>query len=264
IVIHAVLEHNRSPIDDGEWPAEMVTDKNEPSPLNLWNWGIQNRSGLLRRRSVDQVALAVMPRDTARVTPKGIRFKGEFYDCARARRDEWFLRARRKEWTTTVAFDPRDLGRFYLLDQSLRSEIEVCTPIDDHSLRSQVTLFEVEQNDLAQRTVQASAENRLQEYRILTDQRMEDILSKAKQFADSPADRPASQAERLRNIRSNRADEKEIQRGAEAFVLGQTSQGIQEPVSTAEPNDTNIDALNLALLRQNFQRRRAAKGGDTP
>jgi len=48
-------------------------------PLELWNWGITNRSGKLRSVDADTVKLCLMPTVTATVKGKGIKFKNLYY-----------------------------------------------------------------------------------------------------------------------------------------------------------------------------------------
>jgi Mu transposase, C-terminal len=79
--------------------------------------GIANRSGSLRMLGLEDVALAVMPMDSARVTAKGIRFKGGYYTSDTAEAAGWFVKARLKgEWSVTVSYDARSLDKLYILD----------------------------------------------------------------------------------------------------------------------------------------------------
>lgn len=47
-IITLVLQHNHKIIDKYPVEKEMITDGLIPTPINLWNWGIQNRKGRLR------------------------------------------------------------------------------------------------------------------------------------------------------------------------------------------------------------------------
>ncbi|MGF9765024.1 Mu transposase C-terminal domain-containing protein, partial [Microvirga sp. 0TCS3.31] len=122
LVLRAAILHNYTPIQDKDCHPEMTTDGMTQCPLDLWEWGIQNRSGSLRFATVDEVALNVMAPGTARVTPNGIRFKNEYYSCPTALGAEWFALARQREWTVSVSYDPRDLGMFYIIDPKLPSK----------------------------------------------------------------------------------------------------------------------------------------------
>lgn len=48
LIITLVLQHNHKIIDKYPMEKEMITDGIVPTPINLWNWGIQNRIGRLR------------------------------------------------------------------------------------------------------------------------------------------------------------------------------------------------------------------------
>ena len=53
----------------------MIVDNVKPTPIELWKWGIKNRSGKLRVVHPDIMKFYLMPRGVARITAKGIRFE---------------------------------------------------------------------------------------------------------------------------------------------------------------------------------------------
>ena len=53
----------------------MITDGLVPNPINLWNWGIQNRKGRLRTVDRNILRLNVLPRGNATISRAGIKFK---------------------------------------------------------------------------------------------------------------------------------------------------------------------------------------------
>jgi hypothetical protein len=80
IMIKQVLMYNtKHYLDHYVRDNEMVHDGVEPVPLNLWNWGIENRSGMLRHFPETLVRLHLLPQDMATVTHKGINFKRMLY-----------------------------------------------------------------------------------------------------------------------------------------------------------------------------------------
>ena len=255
LVLYAVLLHNSHPIEGNDYPPEMVTDGLAGSPLDLWNWGIQYRSGSLRVLSIDEVALAVMPRDRARVTAKGLRFKGEYYTSPTALREEWFSKARMNEWNVDVSYDPRDLHQLYIRDRSLPHGFEVARMIHDDSRRRLITLFEVEEIDIDKKRIRAAAERPLQEKRVLYAEHMEAIKNIAVQATDSVLDKGASKASRIKSIRSNRADEKAIQRGTEALSLQNADGDLSSTTEPPSAHNDQFTATNMELLRKLHQSR---------
>jgi hypothetical protein len=116
ILILMVIEYNLfHRIEEYPMGKDMMSDGVEPIPIELWNWGIVNRSGHLRERSPDVVKLSLLPRDTATVTLQGIRFKGLFYSCERAISEQWFVKARHSgTWAMEASYDPRKPEVIYL------------------------------------------------------------------------------------------------------------------------------------------------------
>src|ERR1019366_6430796 len=86
--------------------------------------------------------------------------------------------------------------------------------------------------EAAKQSSSAQAQNNIQEKRVLYDQKMEDLKKDAERATDAVADKNVSNAEKVKDIRSNRADEKLVQRGSEAFVLGDTADRKLASVNT--------------------------------
>jgi putative transposase len=78
----------------------MIADHVERHPVDLWEWGILNRSGNLQERPRQVVRLNLLPRKTVSITPNGIHFEGSlFYTCDLAMQEGWFAKARiRSGW----------------------------------------------------------------------------------------------------------------------------------------------------------------------
>ncbi|MEH2530801.1 transposase InsO family protein [Bradyrhizobium sp. AZCC 1588] len=220
IVILAVLEHNRETVDGIDTPTEMTTDGMASTPLNRWKWGIENRSGLLRELRLEDVALAVMQMDSARVTEKGIKFKGGYYSTETADAAGWFSKARLKgEWTVKVSYDPRSLDKLYIWDPKTPRGYEICRLLDPYLELKGKSLFEYEEKELAAKVLQASGEDLRQAKRIETDLEMEKIEQEALAKARAVDDPNASIASQVSAIRSNHAAEKAFQRPIEKIDL---------------------------------------------
>lgn len=84
LLIRAIYTYHRTPIRDDLPPPEMALAN---TPLNRWNWGIENVSGPLSRFSVDQVRQATWRREPASITRKGILCRNAYYSMPDAYRD---------------------------------------------------------------------------------------------------------------------------------------------------------------------------------
>ncbi|WP_271672249.1 Mu transposase C-terminal domain-containing protein [Bradyrhizobium sp. CCBAU 51627] len=221
VVIRAVLQHNRSKITDIDTPTEMTTDGMSATPLARWTWGIENRSGALRQLSYEEVALAVMPRDSARITPNGIRFRGGFYTCDQAEADRWFWKARNKGgWSVEVSYDPRSLDKLYLWNSKTPHGYEACRLLPPYQELVGKTLFEYEEKELAEKRLAASQAGKLQAQEIETDVALRAIQEEALAKTRDLQERNTPKRARVAGIRNNREDEKAFQRPIETIDLG--------------------------------------------
>ena len=261
LVIYAVLEHNFEPIGGFRLPAEMVTDKLEPAPIDLWTWGIRHRSGALRVLTVEEVQLNVMPMEKATVTPHGIHFKGGYYSSPTALRDDWFALARRETREVQVSFDPRSMQTVYLRDAKFPGGFEVCKPLPRSAEYAGKTLYEIEELGDAQAKVVAAGENSRQEKRILIDSRMADIQAKARKATKAVADPSVSKSKRVADIRDNKAREKEVQRGDESFILRPEPPRRHSETAATPAQDTGASQHTKNTLTLLQEHRAQRQGG---
>jgi hypothetical protein len=262
LVILAVIEHNFSPIRDFPVPTEMITEGFVASPLDLWHWGIVNRSGSLRILSIDEVALNVMPTDTAQVTEKGIKFHKGYYTCDTAMGEEWFSTARAKgQWSITVSYDPRDLGILYIRDRQLINGYERCQLLDHCADRQGKSLYELQEKDNAHKVNTASGENDRQEKRVFIDYKMQQIESNGKNATKAVLDPNTPKSHRTADIRNHRSDEKELQRGTETLYLGDSKEDHETLVSTTPPDISADDQPAPPLSKLSFLKQTSLERG---
>lgn len=228
IMILSALDHNRHqrldsyPLDEG-----MIADGVEPYPIDLWNWGIKNRSGHLRKFDIETVRLNLLPEGEASVTQTGIYFAGLHYSCELADREQWFDRAGEKgSWKIRVAHDPRTRSRIYLrLDNGKR--METC-----HLLAKDDTFLDrdwYETQDEFERRAQkkAGAQTRHQrsraEFHAATNEVVSQAENKNKEEGLEISDRA-----RVSGIRTHRKDERDREREANAWELGSDPKRVSD------------------------------------
>lgn len=96
-------------------PKEMIADGVDAIPIDIWNWGIANRSGQLRRAKPEQIAFDVMPIFEANVTREGIKLRGICYTCEHMIAQRWLDKAKQYgAWKVPVSYDPRSARHVYL------------------------------------------------------------------------------------------------------------------------------------------------------
>ena len=276
IIIKCVLYHNNhhylnSYIRD----EQMIQDNVEPIPCMLWNWGVKNRSGKIRTYSEDIVKFNLLPSDIATVTHKGIKFKGMLYSCETALKENWFELSRAKgTWKIDISYDPRNMDAIYI-KQNNGLSFEKGNLLEHQSRYKSKTLFEIEslfQSEKRQK--QVAKDNTLQaKVNLMSD--IESIFKNAEKKTNNETNNTAtSKTKKLKNIKDNRALEKQLNREKEAFVLGEENDydsintqifdfvKAQEKIvipniDDSEDEDNVVD--NISLLRK--KQKEALKDG---
>lgn len=256
LMILAILGHNRDHRMDWYRMDEfMIQDHIEPYPIDLWNWGIINRSGHLRVKSRDVLRLNLLPSGEATVTHHGIHFQGLFYSCNLAIQEQWFVRAReRGSWKIPVAYDPRSLSEIYLRLHD-GQKLEICQLIDAEKTFLVRDIHEAQDYFETRKQQKELARSRKQQSKAALNAQVEQIISEATQQTVSAQERVPlpSKRSRTQGIRENRKHERDQERIAQAWRLGrpvEASQGEVIPISlislTQEPEDTREPNVNIS------------------
>lgn len=219
MVLSALDHNNEQRLTDYRKDEYMIADHVEPYPIDLWNWGIRNRSGHLRKPDIETVRLNLLPEAEASVTQHGISFANLKYSSELAQREQWFERAGEKgSWKIRVAHDPRTRNRIYLrLDGGKKIETCHLLPADktflDRNWYETMEEFELrKQKNEASRTRHHQSRAR---FHAATNQ----VVAAANEKTAS-ARIPASNRSRVAGIRENRKHERELERNSNAWELG--------------------------------------------
>ncbi|GFO67770.1 hypothetical protein GMLC_13490 [Geomonas limicola] len=220
VMIYTILEYNRFHwMDTYEKELDLIRDDVRPIPLELWEWGIQNRVGKLKERSPEVIKVGLMPQGEATVTERGIRFEGVFYDTERALREQWYVNARsNKTWTIPVSYDPRQTDVIYWRCGGT-TVFEPCNIIKRDSRFTGCRVEEVQQFFALEKL--KATENLSNERQAGAELRAkrEQIVKDAQEMTRKDVPAGLSKKERLDKVKKNRADEKQRNRKAEAYDL---------------------------------------------
>ncbi len=126
IIIHFILNHNRRIMDTHPQPLpDVLAAHVPPIPIELWNWGIVNRTGVLRTMNLEDMSVALSQTANALVMEKGIKFSNRHFECSTALKQNWFATARiKRSWKIDIAYQPGDMQKIYWLKGP--HEYEVC------------------------------------------------------------------------------------------------------------------------------------------
>lgn len=220
IIIKQILNYNtkhymKSYIRD----RDLVADDVLPIPLELWNWGIQNRTGKLRYYSDEIVRLHLLPRGTATVNYKGIHFKGISYSCDRALKESWFENARLKgSWKIELAYDPRNMNHVYVVDEQ-NNYFDNCYMLETSKRFLGLSLEEI----IYWRHDEKRLENKQNHNQLQKDidyiSDVKTIVNKASNAKKLEEDKSLSKSKKVSEIRKNRHLEKKLQYESESTML---------------------------------------------
>lgn len=243
LTIHQVLHYNNHhTIKNFNFTPEMLKDNLIPTPRNIWDWGIKNRSGVLQHIPFDTAKRILLPTQNASITPKGIRLRNLHYTCQTAQQENWFGQARAKQVSIKVGFNPWNVNTIYYYRPD--GDLELCelTQPDqrfiDQSFDDVALYYRMVRGQEQNNHVHAIAS------RIRLHQHTENIVSSAQREANL-ANLGLSKSEQKANNIANRSKVKRAERVQS--ITNKTYSEFQSSIDT--PID--IDSLgNIGKLRQ--------------
>ncbi|ENK1244377.1 DDE-type integrase/transposase/recombinase [Clostridium botulinum] len=212
IIIHSILYFNNRYMDYYNRDEQMIRDNINPIPNELWKWGIQNRSGLLKSYPEDIIKFNLMSSTNCSISYKGLIFQKRKYSSYEALSLGIFELARKKgRIKVKVSYDPRNMNYIYvhtkdgftkynLIDEGKKDlyyeEID-CTNEIDEQKKEQYKKIDIQNTAELNKNI--------------------DIL--VKQAKDKFKSTKESKNKRIKNIKINRKIEKELNRYEEAWEL---------------------------------------------
>ncbi|MEZ8240619.1 transposase [Vibrio splendidus] len=124
-IIKAVLEHNRSILDDLAFSSPLLIENDlSPTPINYWKIHLANHRHELQSSSSDEVIARLLPSAEVSMTRSGIYFNGMYYSCSEVEElnlasvarssGRWRLEARIDENTTNYIYVRLDKNREFI------------------------------------------------------------------------------------------------------------------------------------------------------
>ena len=231
-MISSVLHYNHHSRRPDRLTTDMIHEELEPSPINLWRWGMENGLATPNTQPHDLVYLHLLPRESASIQRGGICFKGMYYTCAYAIEQNWFARARRDgRRTVTVWYDPNDTTHVWLQD-SKRNFVR-CDLLASEERVAQRRLEEV--LDMLKMTGSPTGESTYAALndRIRLDAHIGAVVGQAqmdKRAAQPVAPVPVSN--QAADIKRHRAFEKAAERQRPVTLPGPDQHAVDVPVTT--------------------------------
>ncbi|MFD1453625.1 Mu transposase C-terminal domain-containing protein [Oceanobacillus sojae] len=216
LIITMALHHNQKVIDKYPVEKEMVADGLVPTPINLWNWGIQNRKGRLRTVDRNILRLNVLPRGKATISRAGIKFKNLLYGSRQAIEEQWYLKLKNR--SLEIVYDPRHIEKIYIPHDN-GIDFETCILLEPSQQYKGDFLEEIVfQQHLRNELEEMERTNQIQ-LTVNTDAALEEIIKKAVKNKKESFNQPTSKKAKIAAIRENKDVEKQLNCEAEKFDL---------------------------------------------
>jgi hypothetical protein len=236
IIIHYILKHNSRVLTKHPQKSEDIITAGIPAiPLALWNWGIQNRSGCLAKRTPQEVAYSLLPNGTARVTERGIKYKSQYYTCDSFIREDMGSQARiNGTWQIMIKHDPRATKTILLCCED--GQYEVCTRLESYCEDWFEEDFQY-QNQLEKSKGNANQKHNLKN-EVAFQTQIDSIIKKA-QAEKEQTDNVVAFPEKNK-VRSNRKKDLLLQQKQESFLAdSQHGNADEKQVKASNKVSTN-------------------------
>ncbi|GAB3328240.1 hypothetical protein GCM10027429_02930 [Marivirga atlantica] len=116
IIIRSIIDYNNTKLQD-KYPkdADMIKAKIQAVPKTLYNWGIENRSGIMRMINLDQLKVRFLPIEKGALTKDGFRFKNGWYNLPRGcSLENEMIRTQDKRIYFEAYYNPHILDEVYI------------------------------------------------------------------------------------------------------------------------------------------------------
>ncbi|MBP2241608.1 hypothetical protein J2Z40_002171 [Cytobacillus eiseniae] len=258
VLINFILFYNHNfYMDEYIRSEEQIRDNVQPIPIKLWEWGVKNAAGKLKKHRIDEVMFYLLPRATATITEKGIKYKRMLYTHPRALKEGWFSRARQKgSWKVDFSYDPRNMDIIYLHTKDDELFIP-CTLLEHHNRYMNKTIEEIEQLLEFESEDHRNFEHTQLENELNFYSNIENVVEAANKNKKEKLDSSLSKSERTKNIKKHRKEEQFERRNDETLKLHYSEENIVE--DSKKDNLINIDDSTLKVSIKQLYANRGRK-----
>jgi hypothetical protein len=257
IIINYILYfNNHYVLENYVMDEEMVKAGVKPIPIKLWQCGIQNRAGLLRKISKEKMMLHMLPEGTATVTESGIKFRNIFYGSDLALKEQWFVQARfKKSWKVSIKYDPRDLNLIFM-NSVHDNGFERCYLLEHQSRYKNKTLEDINYLQEYEKMQKSGYKQNELKAKIDLKEAIEEIVKNAEKQAKMDGVKESNN-KRIKDIKKHRKVEQEM-------IHQQEQEEFQNPKKKTEEKRATIIPMSGVsnddlLLLKNMQKKGMAK-----
>ncbi|ERI95232.1 hypothetical protein HMPREF1982_00373 [Clostridiales bacterium oral taxon 876 str. F0540] len=234
IVLKSIIFYNTSHVLSEEVSKEMIFEENiEKVPIKIWNYGIENNKGILRKLPKDIVETMLYPSDVGQVTSKGVSFRKMLYASEYTLKQGWFSKARTKgSWSIKLSYNPLDLTNIFYIEDDKKT-IHKLTLVEHLKKYSNRSEYEISEYLRQGKEINDFARERELSNKIKLFNEIEAITNQAREEYKEGRDDSLSKTKRLKGIDENNKKERELSR--KELV----AKGSYEEIIEANSGDTN-------------------------
>jgi hypothetical protein len=231
ILLYSILAHNlNKPLEKYDRAPDMP--ESLPSiPIELWKWGLQNRTGRLRTIDTDIAKILLLPRQKVTVSELGIKLWGLTYTGKEIIQTGWMHRSSEvsRPKKLIAAYELGSTNHIYLFPEEGKNTFWIC----DLSSRSRefrdLTWYQVWERQAAQKQTLAEANYQFAPVERDFDDLLEKKLKKAKKNRKTSS---LCNAQKINEIKENKRNAREQERKELAI---QPTRAKQEEVASVIP-----------------------------
>lgn len=210
MMIKIVLYYNNDHVLSTYDPDQDIPPNLPRNPLDLWNWGIEFRTGRLRRPPADLVKVNLLPHTEASVTEHGLKIFGCFYTCREAIDWGWFEGNYKGPRKITIGYDLYSANTIYIRPSDEYSDYMVATLTERSREYKGLTIWEVwERNEVKAATAATSKlKKRSGSVNLVND--LNEIAKRSK--SEQPDQPSMTKSEKVKGINDNKRSERHYER----------------------------------------------------
>jgi len=234
VIISEINRNTSIPLKGYDFESDMPTDL-PAIPVQLWRWGVKNRTGVLREVNPKLTYVNMLPHSKATISPSGICFKGLFYTCKEAVELGWFHKNRSvpRPKSIEVAYDPLNTNVLYARPDNKFDSVWECVLQSESRRYQDMSLVEAMSIQSESRHTYAKAKQEADLKALDLQEELEKIAQVAEQRQKSSE--LSNDSQRLRGIRNNRDQEKEAERQ-------RNRESVKQPKSRETATVTYMDS----------------------
>jgi hypothetical protein len=188
-----------------------MPDTLAPVPIELWRWGIQNRSGRLRSTTEDALRIALLPRQKVTLSENGINCFGAFYTSKELIGSGWLHRIKQNRPASLMAaYDPVSADTVFVFPDVNKADYWECSLTDRSREFRGLSMWELWDIQKSKRKTVAASKLEERENKRTLEKKIQETIQNAE--ALRPADFGKSKNEALAGIRQNRKEARAFER----------------------------------------------------